>query len=235
MPPPNVIEQNSLKARSTRRLPTNRTSRGNTYTSTLFSYLFELDEDDEPEKSTFDTYQTIQTIEMFLYLQDSMVVQWARSHYAASTAPIAVSRSDWHETVNPTGIQLLFDQIATPTQAIDYPQGQVIRANTITGDVSIVGFAGYIPLRSRDMVCDEDHTLCEVSVFIMSQCAVIDGPKSYDSAESLNHDEYHPIILKESDYTQAMRDNGDIIELSNPMVEHSLYYQICGLWAAHSV
>lgn len=168
-----------------------------------------------------------QLIEILLFTSDCPGAAWAYSFYTQSTTP-AFTATNWFESgpyVNANVPNILDNAVPAAQSPME-----MVRGDTETAGVAVTGYSGGIVLIERTIELNGSPVLPSVVVWVVANSGVPDGPLHWyrsNLATTLIRD---AVLLYEPDYTQAMKDAGDVYTDGNGNV-----YEICGLFYAASI
>jgi len=167
-------------------------------------------------------------IPVVLFMHDAPCMLFAQSRYEGG---IVITDAPTGETYTipqlhfGEQIQQVGDVDAVPITTVlaaasitpaDAEQGERINGNTFTNAVPVTGFAYEIPLADQSLVDALDADVQpSIALLAVAQSGVMYGPNStgepvaYDGT-GVAHADATAVILRESDYTQAMRDAGNV-------------------------
>lgn len=178
----------------------------------------------------------ITPIPLFLFMHDAPCMLFAQSRYEGgirfTDAPTGetydIPQLHFGEQIQQVGnvdaVPITTVLAAASITPADAEQGERISGNTLTNAVGVTGYAYEIPLLDQSLLDDagEDVTP-SVAVCAIGQSGVVRGPNStgeplaYDGT-GVAHANATAVILRESDYTQAMRDAGNVYVDTNGLV-----------------
>jgi len=159
--------------------------------------------------------------EIFLFTQDVPIWVFAYSYYPASTQPFV----DPHPAYPEVAMMLNTPAAAQIVTAINNADGYtVVTASTLTNAIDVLGYYGTVSVLDHGL--ENAQGVIEpqsVQVYMTAAGAVVWGPPAI-GVVGAGPVSYIPILLAESQYTQAMKDAGDVIVVG---VDR---YQIVGLY-----
>lgn len=203
--------------------------------------------------ATFDPHPTI-TVPIFLFISDVPAILRGRSNYGAirltaggDTADFPIGFANFDEEC-----QLLGNVDAAPVvpnilraapapSPVDLNAGQILKGTTTTGAVIVAGYAAGVVLTDRSLVDEAAaDALCAVLVKCVANSKVLAGNPSsgglsaYDGAGTAgSFGDRTSVILRESDYTQAIRNGLSGTQGPNTFVDgNGVVCDVVGLWAA---
>jgi hypothetical protein len=223
-----TLDHNSLKAVYGRIEPESQNSRGNAYQSMFRAWLVASQ---SLTKADFDQGEFVP---IFLFLQDAPVILTVRSYYVGDTGTYTLPEIDFDEyQLFPSGEALMVADILTADK-VNFRVGEVMTGRTVTNGVEVQGYGVGVNIRNRGIEIEEEDATCKLNMIALCKGAVMDGPTPLTFAVAPYLEIVEPVILAEVDYTQAMRDAGNRIDIAGPggLV---VSYPICGLWATMSL
>lgn len=181
-------------------------------------------------------------IPVFFFTQDAPCVVMASSRYTgirlvdSGADTLDIPQLHFFEACQQVGnvdaapiTAVLAGASVTPADA---EQGERISGNTFTNAVGVTGYAYEIPLLDQSLQDDDPADITPtIHMMVVTQSGVVYGPNStgtllsYDGT-GVAHADRASVILRESDYTAAMRAAGNVYTDTN-----GLQFNIMGLHA----
>lgn len=113
----------------------------------------------------------------------------------------------------------------------DYPG--IVEGNTVSNGVPVKGYFAGCGIYDMGIIIGVDEPgWCQVHYHILYNSAEQAGPIEYSDFSGVKTGRWVG-LLKESDYTQAIADNDDVVNFSFFGVNYSM--QVIGLWKAQSL
>lgn len=200
-------------------------------TSVTFAKLAQLTADALVPSAFLQNAAT--AIPVLLFMQDSLALLQAVSFYsnavftdAPSGHTVTFPSLDFNEFMDQIGNvdAAPITSVITGVAPIAAQVGERVSGTTPTNAVPITGFAYAINLEDQSLVDNLAADLpALVSLLAISKSGVPHGPLStggplaYDGTGTAFADRT-TVILRESDYTQAMRDNGNVYTDTNGLI-----------------
>jgi len=174
------------------------------------------------------TWDVGEVIELLLFCNDTPIVCKMTQFFGQCDEPFVLNSCDFQEEVPLGGILSASTLMVADQLATDYEVEQQVTGLTATNGVRVEGYFATCTMPERGIEMTNVNVECTTKLLCISKGAVTDGPPHFVSDHTANPITYQPIILRESNYTQAIRNAGDIIQ-----VTAALFYEVCGLYCLH--
>lgn len=199
----------------------------------FYCKLAQIDQDSLALSAFHQTGTT--PIPLLLFMHDAPCILFAQSRYSGiqlTDAPTGETYDlvqlhfgeQMQQVGNVDAAPITAVLAAASITPIDAEQGERISGSTLTAGVGVTGYAYEIPLLDQSLLDDEGEDVQpSVVVLAVGQSGVVRGPNStgeplaYDGT-GVAHANATAVILRESDYTQAMRDAGNVYVDTNGLV-----------------
>ena len=211
--------QSSLKAEGERLLPPWKRPRGNYDDSEIWAALCELSGSDVVVSAHTAGYY----VGILLFMHDYPITSRGHSFYTVFDAPSALNYDDYIEFLDSLGNLTGNLIITADDESIDlYEQAT---GPTLTNAVQVEGYYVYGVILDRGLTLAAAAVDPTYKVRATSEAASVEGAPHFQGAGNAD---YTPIILLETDYTQAMHDANNVYTVG------TLRYEIVGLWNTES-
>jgi len=224
-----LLSSSSLEDYRGRKTPPLKNSRGNYYRSAFGGARYMYLNGGVPTNYAFTQNYDVFTM---LFMSDKPVLMHAWSSYAA--VPATYPATNYHELMrlfgDPTDIGVT--PMLTVDVAEDHLPGRIVRGTSVPNGVDVQGFLTFNEIQTRgELLAGEE---CTLILSAMADSGVIAGPWNYIASAAPRVGLYwsSPIVLRGTDYTQAMRDAGDLLIYTVGGVVQR--YEIVGIFNEHA-
>jgi hypothetical protein len=205
-----TLDHSSLLDRRGRHLGPAELARGNHCPSIIDAYYAFWNGSYVEETAFTATEVQDDKVDTLVFTQDVPVSLQLLSQWGASTAPYVANHSNWEERIWVTGT-LTGNAIFVPDLAI-VEYGKQAAGPTLTNAVNVKGYLLATMCQTRGLEDDGEALTPTLHLRAWCEGAVMSGWATHIASVNSLTDcvNWSPVILAEDDYTQAMRDAGNL-------------------------